>query len=134
MPDKPDDRRPPTPEYPVLDAEGNLTEYGEWYYERPTGYRSGVRQSAWDAAEAESIDGVVRDPVTGDPLDPDEPWDMGHKPGYEFRKHRLSAAERGIGRRQFLDEHNTPDHYRPENPDSNSSHQGEAPDDIYYGP
>lgn len=25
----------------------------------------------------------------------DEPWDMGHKPGYEFRKHRPSAQKRG---------------------------------------
>ena len=30
---------------------------------------------------------------------------MGHKPGYEFRKHRASAQERGIDRKQFLDEH-----------------------------
>ena len=28
----------------------------------------------------------------------DEPWDMGHKPGYEFWKHQKSAKERGISR------------------------------------
>jgi hypothetical protein len=127
-------RKPALPEYPVLDAEGRLTEYGQWYYGRPGGYREGVRQDAWDAAAAESIDGVVRDPLTGEPLNPNERWDMGHKPGYEFRKHQLSAARRGIGREQFLDEHNTPDHYRPEDPISNSGHQGEAPDGVYYGP
>jgi HNH/ENDO VII superfamily nuclease with conserved GHE residues len=127
-------RRPSTPEYSILDQNGNLTEYGKWYYERPSGYREGVRDTTWETAQNESIDGVVRDPVTGDPVNPDEPWDMGHKPGYEFRKHQQSAAERGVSRDQFLNEHNTSDHFRPENPSSNRGHQGEAPDDIYYGP
>lgn len=54
----------------------------------------------------------------------DEPWDMGHKPGYEFRKHQQSAMERNISRKQFLDEHNNPDHYQPELPSSNRSHKG----------
>jgi hypothetical protein len=127
-------RRPSTPEYSILDQNGNLTEYGKWYYERPSGYREGVRDTTWETAQNESIDGVVRDPVTGDPVNPNEPWDMGHKPGYEFRKHQQSAAERGVSRDQFLNEHNTSDHFRPENPSSNRGHQGEAPDDIYYGP
>ena len=50
---------------------------------------------------------------------------MGHKPGYEFRKHRASAQERGIDRKQFLDEHNDSSHYRPELPSSNRSHSCE---------
>ncbi len=49
-------------------------------------------------------------------MNKDEPWDKGHKPGYEFRKHQLSSMERGITRKEFLDEHNNPDHYRPELP------------------
>ena len=126
--------RPATPEQPVLDAEGSLTDYGRWYYERPSGYRGGVRDTVFDNAAAESIDGVVRDPLTGEPIARGDPWEMGHKPGYEFWKHRLSAARRGIGRDQFLDEHNDPTHYRPETPESNHSHQGEAPDDVYNGP
>lgn len=126
-------RRPATPEHPVRDANGDLTEYGKWYYERPSGYRAGVRDDVWDEAAGNSIDGQVRDPLTGDIMSPDDPWDMGHRPGYEFRKHRESAADRGIGREQFLDEHNNPDHYRPELPSSNRSHADEAPDDIYLG-
>ena len=59
---------------------------------------------------------------------------MGHKPGFEFWKHRLSASNRGINRNQFLDEHNDPAHYWPELPASNRSHRGEAPPDEYYGP
>ncbi|WHX51486.1 GH-E family nuclease [Paenibacillus woosongensis] len=59
---------------------------------------------------------------------------MGHKPGFEFRKHRKSAQERGISRKQFLDEHNNPDHFRPEKPSSNRSHKDEDHSDDYKGP
>lgn len=127
-------KKPATPEYPVLDAEGNLTDYGKWYYDRPSGFRDGVRDDVWDAAVEESVDGVVRDPTTNEPIDPESSWEMGHEYGYEFRKHRVSAAERGISRKQFMDEHNDPGHYRPESKEGNAGHQGEAPDDIYYGP
>lgn len=71
------------------------------------------RDKAWEEVEKASPDGIVHDPKTGRPMSKDEPWDMGHKPGYEFRKHRASARERGITRKQFLDEHNNPSHYRP---------------------
>ena len=64
----------------------------------------------------------------------DNPWDMGHRPGYEFRKHQQSAQQRGISRKQFIDEHNTPDHYRPELPSSNQSHRGENMTNSYFGP
>ena len=63
----------------------------------------------------------------------DQPWDMGHRPGHEFRKHSQSAEERGISRSDFLDEHNNPDHYRPELPESNRSHRGEDMTDEYLG-
>lgn len=68
------------------------------------------------------------------PPDPKDSWDMGHKPGFEFRKHRKSAQERGISRKQFLDEHNNPDHFRPEKPSSNRSHKDEDHSDDYKGP
>ncbi|MFZ2899302.1 MAG: DUF4157 domain-containing protein [Saprospiraceae bacterium] len=126
-------RRPSVPERPVLDTNGNLTEYGKWYYERPSGFRNGIRERVWRNAEAESIDGIVRDPLTGQELSPTDPWQMGHRYGYEFRKHQLSASRRGISRREFLNEHNNPNHYQPELPESNWSHQGEAPDNVYYG-
>ena len=77
---------------------------------------------------------IVRDPKTGKPINPNEPWNMGHKPGYEFRKHRASAQERGIDRKQFLDEHNDSSHYRPELPSSNRSHSCEDMTDQYLGP
>jgi predicted ribonuclease toxin of YeeF-YezG toxin-antitoxin module len=100
-------------------------------YKRPSGYRKGVRDKVWD--DAKGPDGKVRDPLTGKEMKKNEPWDMGHKPGHEFRKHQQDAANRGIDRKQFLDEHNNPRSYRPELPSSNRSHMGEAADDIFLG-
>jgi predicted ribonuclease toxin of YeeF-YezG toxin-antitoxin module len=101
-------------------------------YDRPSGYRSGVREKVWNGAMDES--GIVRDPLTGQVMDPAEPWHMGHKPGYEFWKHKQNAEQRGITREKFLDEHNNPSHYRPELPSSNSSHAGENHSSDYFGP
>ncbi|TMR89301.1 hypothetical protein EJK15_61440 [Nonomuraea basaltis] len=64
-------------------------------YRRPNGFRKGVRQKAWDL-NMDPDTGLVHDPLAGAILDPDERWDMGHKPGFEFRKHRQSAIDRGI--------------------------------------
>ena len=58
-------------------------------------------------------------------MDIEEPWDMGHKLGHGFRKHQQSAADRKITRKQFLDEYNNPNSYRPELPESHRSHIGE---------
>jgi hypothetical protein len=101
-------------------------------YERPSGFRKGVRDSVWDSAK--DIKGKVKDPLTGKTMDKNEAWDMGHKPGHEFRKHQQSAQDRNINRKQFLDEYNNPDSYRPELPSSNRSHAGEDVTDNYFGP
>lgn len=100
-------------------------------YSRPSGFRKGVRDKVWD--NAKNANGDVIDPVTKRVMDKSEPWDMGHKPGYEFRKHQQSAENRGISRKQFLDEYNNPEHYRPELPNSNRSHKGEDITNNYFG-
>ncbi len=100
-------------------------------YRRPSGFRSGIREKVWN--DAKNAEGRVQDPLTGKKMNDDEPWDMGHKPGYEFRKHQTSARERGISRQEFLDEYNKSEHYRPELPESNRSHEGELLDDEYFG-
>lgn len=100
-------------------------------YSRPSGFRKGVRDKVWD--NAKNANGDVIDPVTKRVMDKSEPWDMGHKPGYEFRKHQQSAENRGISRKQFLDEYNNPEHYRPELPSSNRSHKGEDITNNYFG-
>ncbi|MDQ3176847.1 MAG: GH-E family nuclease [Actinomycetota bacterium] len=100
-------------------------------YRRPSSYRTATRRRAWD--NAAGPDGTVRDPLTGRPIDPSEPWDMGHIPGHEFQHHARSAANRGISREEFLDEYNQ-DIYRPELPSSNRNHQLETGVDEYEGP
>lgn len=102
-------------------------------YVRPSGFRNGVRDKVWDDA-IEPATGRVRDPVTGQFMSRNNDWHMGHGPGYEFRKHQTDAAERGASRKQFIDEHNDPSHYRPELPSSNRSHRGEDVTDEYLGP
>ncbi|WP_436666677.1 HNH/ENDO VII family nuclease [Priestia koreensis] len=100
-------------------------------YKRPSGYRKGVRDEVWE--KAKDADGNVRELLTGKIMNKNEPWDMGHKSGYEFRKHQQSAMERGISRKEFLNEHNDPNHYIPELPSSNRSHKGEDLTDDYFG-
>jgi len=102
-------------------------------YARPSGYRKGVKDQVWDDA-IEPSTGRVRDPKTGKFMSKDKSWDMGHKPGHEFRKHQKSATERNIDRKKFLDEHNNPSKYRPELPSSNRSHAAEDMTDKYFGP
>ncbi|MGH6657206.1 MAG: HNH/ENDO VII family nuclease [Actinocrinis sp.] len=103
----------------------------KYTYRRPTAFREGVRDKVWDAAKK---DGKVYDPLTGKEITEGEPWDMGHKPGFEFRKHRDSGYQRGISREQFLDEHNDPSHYWPELPESNQGHAGEDRSSFFGGP
>ena len=115
LPDAPENmqfsgRRPANPEYKVIDKNGNLTEYGKWYYERPSGFRKGVREKTYNEAQKASNDNIVRDPDPENPVEikyTDE-WDMGHKPGHEFWKHQKDAAKREIGRSEFLDEYKSP--------------------------
>ena len=101
-------------------------------YKRPSGYRKNAKETVWDKAKDEQ--GVVKNPITKKVMDIEEPWDMGHKPGHEFRKHQQSAADRKITRKQFLDEYNNPNSYRPELPKSNRSHICEDKMDFYFGP
>ena len=101
-------------------------------YRRPSRQRKGVREKVLENAKDEN--GIVRDPATGEVIAPGDPWDMGHKPKYEFRKHKDSARDRNIDRKKFLDEYNNPNHYRPEKPSSNRRHLGEDLTDAYEGP
>lgn len=90
-------------------------------YERPGGYRKGVRDAAWDRAK--DSHGRVRDTKTGRYMSKDDAWDMGHRDGMEFHKAKADAHRRmGFSRADFLDSQNDPDHYRPELPSSNRSH------------
>jgi len=100
-------------------------------YARPKDYRKGVRDKVWNAAKGK--DGKVRDPKTNRVMKKSEKWDLGHKPGYEFKKHQQDAMKRGIDRKRFLDEHNNPKHYRPETISTNRGHTLEKPTGAWKG-
>ncbi len=136
-PEKMKGKRPSKPMYPVTDKDGNLTEYGKWYYDRPA-WRKDTITDTWENAkdsEGKVWDRVSKKEITwSDDKTRGEQWHMGHKEGHEFRKHQKSAAKRGIGVNQFRDEYNNAKHIEPELPSSNLSHKGEAKDDVYFGP
>lgn len=85
----------------------------------------------WEIAVKESKDGIVRSPG-GKIINRDDNWQMGHKPGFEFRKHKKCTEKRGIDRTEFLDEHHISEHYRPELPPDNAGHQYEGSDDLNF--
>ena len=101
-------------------------------YERPTSYNAGVENAVWESAVKQG-NGSVKSP-SGVEIRPGDNWVMGHKPGWEFWKHQVSAARRGITREQFLKEFNESKNYRPETAADNGSHRFEAPDNISYWP
>lgn len=126
----------------VLSQTCLLSRYGEItkYYNRrnPKNYArsspsGSMRAKTWED-NREASTGQVRDPLTGRFMSKDKDWDMGHRPGHEFRKHRNSAKERGIDGEQFKEEQNNTDNYRPELPSSNRSHKGEDKTSNYFGP
>lgn len=126
-------RRPKKPEQQLLTNDGEVSAYGKWYYQRPYKFRQGVRDKTWKEAAKKDEQRRVFDPLNSTEIDPQKEWDMGHKPGYEFRKHQKSAAERGIPRKRFIEEHNEHTHYQPELPASNRGHAGEMTTDDYFG-
>jgi len=96
---------------------------------RPT-FRKNVVKKVWD--NAKDVNGKVFDPNTFEELTWDvfknryDQWHMGHKPGFEYRSllDKLRKAE--IDKKQFLNEYNSVENYRPESPAANMSHKYEA--------
>ena len=101
-------------------------------YKRPSHFRKGIRDQVWE--NAKNAEGKVIDRVTGREIHKNEPWDMGHLEKHEFWKHQIDAQNRGISRKQFLDEYNDPAIYRPELPSSNRSHIGEDKTNRFIRP
>ena len=110
-----------SPEGKVLDAKT---------YARNSGFRTGVRDEAWDGA-VDPATGLVRDPLSGTVMNKSDAWDMGHRSGMEYWKERDNAINNWLynrdytTRKEFLDKMNDPNRYRPELPSSNRSHRGE---------
>ncbi len=117
-----------------VDAEGRTLSVKT--YDR-SGFRSGVRDDAWDAA-VDPETGLVRDPLTSGVMNKNEPWQMGHKPMMEYWKERDYAINQWLDnriftpRKDFLDRLNDPSRYRPELPASNQSHLAEDTSNLFW--
>lgn len=60
-----------------------------------------------------------------------EAWDMGHKPGYEFKRLVEYCRANNLSRKEFRDLYNDPKHYRPEKPSTNRSHRLEGTTSLW---
>jgi len=95
-------------------------------------YAKGQVDDVWESAR--QSDGNVYDPNTGQLLEWDKTksrngqWDMGHKPGLEYKKYKNDYLDGKITKKEFLDKHRNPAHYQPEAPGPNRSHKYEQGD------
>ncbi|MEZ3114734.1 DUF4157 domain-containing protein [Halobaculum sp. MBLA0147] len=96
---------------------------------RPEYDEPGQRREVWERAKRKADNGVVVDPNTRQPLgtfeDYGDSWEMGHKPGREYQylvRYYLLGV---ISEEEFVSEYQDPEHYHPEDPSANRSHEYE---------
>lgn len=94
---------------------------------RPS-YGKGQVDEVWETAKQK--DGKVYDPNTGEELTWDKAkkprsWDMGHKPGHEYKKLHKDYMDGKIDKDKFLERYRNPDNYQPESQSANRSHKYE---------
>lgn len=94
-------------------------------------FKKGVQDAVFEAAK--DSHGRVRDPKTGRYMSKNKPWDMGHKPGHEYRKQIRFAEDNMWTQEEFNEMYNDKRNYRPELPSSNRSHACEDMTDSYFG-
>jgi RHS repeat-associated protein len=86
-------------------------------------HRPYIRKSTREAVEAgaaKTPDGKFIDPNTGKVIE--GKYDLGHKPGHEFRREKAKAEAEGLTQKQFNDRMNDPKKYQIEDPCSNRGH------------
>ncbi|POO56710.1 PAAR-like domain-containing protein [Agrobacterium rosae] len=92
-------------------------------------YADGQVEDVWEKAKDEN--GDVYDPNTGEKLTWDKfksragQWDMGHKPGHEYRTLHRDYMENRITKDEFLQKYRDPNNYQPESVNGNRSHRYE---------
>lgn len=99
----------------------------------PTFHRPTWRKSTIEELERrtpKNEDGEFLDP-DGEPIH-DNKYQVGHKPGYEFRKIDARAAELGKTQADVNDYNNNPEILQLEEGRKNQGHKNEAPDEIDY--
>ena len=82
--------------------------------------RKEVEANAMKNADGLFLDVNTREAITGK-------YDLGHKAGFEFKKMKKEAMEKGWTQKQFNDYMNNPDFYQIELPHNNRSHRYELP-------
>lgn len=94
---------------------------------RPS-YARGQVDKVWNSAKQK--DGKVYDPNTKEELTWDKTkkprqWDMGHKPGHEYRTLHKKYMKGKISKAEFLKQYKDPNNYQPESKSANRSHKYE---------
>ena len=72
-----------------------------------------------------TTDGDYIDPNTGKVISKDGPYDIGHKPGNEWRTRKKMHEQKGSTRKEVIEAENDPNLYQIEDPSSNRSHKYE---------
>ena len=70
-----------------------------------------------------NIEGQIIDPNNGKVIEGN--YDIGHKPGHEWRNNKIEYEKQGFTRKQVIEAENNPDNYHLEDPSSNRSHKYE---------
>lgn len=98
------------------------------YSKSRPGYGKDQVEEVWESGKQK--DNKVYDPNTGEELTWDRSikprsWDMGHKPGHEYRKLHKEYMDGKISKEKFLEEYRNPKNYQPESKSANRSHKYE---------
>ncbi len=110
----------------------NGTNVAEKPYSNPKNrpkYEEGQVDEVWE--QSKSKDGKVYDPNTGEEITWDKTqsrsgqWDMGHKPGNEYRDLHQDYMDGKITKDEFLKEYRDPNNYQVESVSANRSHKFE---------
>ncbi|WP_228450442.1 HNH/ENDO VII family nuclease, partial [Chryseobacterium rhizosphaerae] len=85
-------------------------------------------EEVWESGKQK--DNKVYDPNTGEELTWDKTikprsWDMGHKPGHEYRNLHRDYMDGKISKEKFLEEYRNAKNYQPESKSANRSHKYE---------
>lgn len=89
--------------------------------------RREVRQEVENRAQ-KNEKGQFLDANTGKAIE--GKYDLGHKPGHEFRKEVAEAEHQGLTQKEFNQKMNNPDLYQIEDPSSNRSHFFEEKESV----
>lgn len=104
-------------------AEANAVLKKPYSKNRPS-YGKGQVETVWETAKQKN--GKVYDPNTGEELkwnkaQKPRQWDMGHKPGHEYRKLHKNYMDGKIPKDEFLKQYKNPNNYQPESKSANRS-------------